>query len=84
MQKNFSYPLIVEDIAAAEKKYRLTADAADLKELAEILQIPSVKSFSAEIYTKMNKKEHLLRVWGRVKAELELQSVLSLDYFCKS
>ena len=54
MQKNFSYPLIVEDIAAAEKKYRLTADAADLKELAEILQIPSVKSFSAEIYTKMN------------------------------
>ena len=62
MQKNFSYPLIVEDIAAAEKKYRLTADAADLKELAEILQIPSVKSFSAEIYTKMNKKEHLLRV----------------------
>ena len=84
MQKNFSYPLIVEDIAAAEKKYRLTADAADLKELAEILQIPSVKSFSAEIYTKMNKKEHLLRVWGRVKAELELQSVVSLEYFCKS
>ena len=39
MQKNFSYPLIVEDIAAAEKKYRLTADAADLKELAEILKI---------------------------------------------
>ena len=78
MQKNFSYPLIVEDIAAAEKKYRLTADAADLKELAEILQIPSVKSFSAEIYTKMNKKEHLLRVWGRVKAELELQSVVRL------
>ena len=65
MQKNFSYPLIVEDIAAAEKKYRLTANAADLKELAEILQIPSVKSFSAEIYTKINKKEHYK--WNKFK-----------------
>lgn len=83
MQKNFSYPLIVEEIGAAEKKYEITANSEELNELAEILKIPGVKSFSAVIYTKMNKKAHLLSVWGRVSAELKLQSVVSLEYFTK-
>lgn len=84
MQKNFSYPLIVDDIAAAEKKYHLTATPSELTELAEILKVPDVKSFSAEIYTKMNKKAHLLNVWGSVSAEMELQSVISLENFLKT
>lgn len=84
MQKNFSYPLIVDDIASAEKKYKLTATPEELTELTEILKVPAVKSFSAEIYTKMNKKAHMLDVWGQVSAELELQSVISLEYFTKS
>lgn len=84
MQKNFSYPLIVEDITAAEKKYVLTASPAELSELAAILKVPAVKNFSAEIYTRMNKKAHLLDVWGQVSAELELQSVISLENFIKS
>jgi len=54
MQKNFSYPLIVDEITAAEKKYNLTATPDELVELAEILKVPSVKSFSAEINTKLN------------------------------
>lgn len=83
MQKNFSYPLTVEEIGSAEKKYTFSATSEELKELSEILKVPAVNSFSAEIYTKMNKKEHLLKVWGGVKAELELQSVVSLEYFTK-
>ncbi len=83
MQKNFSYPLIVDEITAAEKKYNLTATPDELVELAEILKVPSVKSFSAEIYTKLNKKAHMLNVWGSVSAELELQSVISLENFFK-
>ena len=84
MQKNFSYPLIVEDIAAAEKKYHLTADKKDLEYLTEVLKVPAVKAFSSEIYTKMIKKEHKVMVWGTVNAELELQSVVSLEYFTKT
>ena len=84
MQKNFSYPLIVEDIASSEKQYHLEATPSELSELAEILQIPSVKSFIANISTKLHKKEHMLHVWGEVTAELELQSVISLEYFTKT
>lgn len=84
MQKNFSYPLTVEDIAPAEKKYSLAANGKDLEFLAEVLKVPAVKAFSAEIYTKLIKKEHKLLVWGSVKAELELQSVISLEYFAKT
>lgn len=84
MQKNFSYPLIVEDIAAAEKKYHLKAEERDLAYLTEVLKVPAVKSLSGEIYTKMIKKEHKLLVWGNLKAELELQSVVSLEYFTRT
>lgn len=84
MQKNFSYPLIVEDIAAAEKKYHLKAEERDLAYLTEVLKVPAVKSLSGEIYTKMIKKEHKLLVWGNLKAELELQSVVSLEYFMRT
>lgn len=84
MQKHFSYPLIVEDISSGEQHYHLIADNENLKEITEILQIPETKSFQADIYTKLSKKEHLLKVWGKVDAELCLQSVISLEYFTKS
>lgn len=84
MQKHFSYPLIVEDISSGEQHYHLTASPDNLQEIAEILQIPSAESFEADIYTKLNKKEHLLRVWGNLNATLRLQSVISLEYFSKT
>lgn len=83
MQNLFSYPLIVEDISSAESTYELHADAAALVQIAEILKVKSVRFFDARIHTRLNKKEHRLDVWGLVKAELELQSVISLDYFFK-
>ena len=84
MQKHFSYPLIVEDISSGEQHYHLTATLDNLQEIGEILQVPAVESFEADVYTKLNKKEHLLRVWGNLKATLRLQSVISLEYFLKT
>ena len=84
MQNIFSYPLIVEDISPQEKKYTLKASKEDLAYLKEALKIPDVKSFEAVIFTKLHKKEHRLEVWGKIKTCLELQSVVSLDYFSKS
>ncbi len=83
MQNFFSYPLVVEEISSAESTYKLSANADNLAEIARILKVKSVKFFDALIHAKLNKKEHRLDVWGKVNAELELQSVISLDYFFK-
>ncbi len=84
MQKHFSYPLIVEDISSGEQHYHLTANKENLAEITEILKVPAVESFEADIYTKLNKKEHMLKVWGALEATLRLQSVISLEYFSKT
>ena len=84
MQKHFSYPLIVEDISSGEKHYHITASKENLEEITDILKVPEVEKFESDIYTKLNKKEHLLKVWGKVDAELRLQSVISLEYFSKN
>ena len=84
MQKHFSYPLIVEDISSGEQHYHLTANKENLAEITEILKVPAVESFEADIYTKLNKKEHMLKVWGALEVTLRLQSVISLEYFTKS
>lgn len=84
MQNLFSYPLNVDELTASEKKYHLEANNQDLDYLKEVLKVENVKSFSADIRVKYNKKEHLLDVWGNVSAELELQSVISLENFYKT
>lgn len=83
MQKDFSYPLQIAGLNQQEQHYHLCADAAECKALAEILKVVDVKSFSADIYLKLNIKEHCLDVWGAVDSELELQSVISLENFTK-
>ena len=77
MQNFFSYPIVVDELSRFEKKYTLTASEKERAYLAEVLKVPSVKSFEAEIMLKMNRKEHRLDVWGKVRAELELQSARS-------
>lgn len=84
MQKEFSYPIIIDDLDSNEKKYHLKADADNLLYLCEVLKVPDVKSFEAEIKLKFSKKEHTLNVWGKVKAEIEHQSVISLEYFTQT
>lgn len=84
MQNLFSYPIVVDDLPATERKYHLKANEDELEYLKEVLQVEGVKSFSAEIMLKLYKKEHRLDVWGSVSAELELKSVISLENFYKT
>ncbi len=84
MQNLFSYPIVVDELTASEKKYHLEANNQDLDYLKEVLKVENVKSFSADMRLKYNKKEHRLNVWGSVNAELELQSVISLENFYKT
>jgi uncharacterized metal-binding protein YceD (DUF177 family) len=83
MQNIFSYPLIVEDLSANEKLFALKANDAERAYIKDVLKVPAVKTFDAEIKVKFSKKEHRLDVWGTIKTLLELESVISLELFNK-
>ena len=83
MQKDFSYPLYIDDLNRREHHYHLKADAAQLKTLTAILQVENVKYFVADIYLKLDAPSHRLDIWGKVEAELELKSVITLENFIK-
>lgn len=83
MQKDFSYPLKIEDINQGEQTYKLRANKAQLETLREILQIPAVNYFEADIKLTFQKKKGILDVSGEVRACLTLISVISLDEFEK-
>jgi len=83
MQKEFSYPLKIDELGQGEQKYVLKADKEQLQTLSKILQVPAVKSFEAEMKLVFQKKKGLLEVLGKVKAELSLISVISLEPFDK-
>lgn len=83
MQNLFSYPIEVDSLSASLKKYHLKASPKDLVYLTEVLKVPAVKSCEADISLKHNYREHALSVSGRVRAELELTSVISLENFDK-
>ncbi len=83
MQKEFSYPLQIDELGQGEQTYKLRADKAQLETLAEILQVPAVNSFDAEISLKFQKKRGMLDVYGQVRANLRLISVISLEPFDK-
>ncbi len=83
MQKDFSYPLQIDNLPRQEQHYHLVADPEQLKTLQQILQVEAVKSFAADIYLKYDFHQHRLDVNGCVKAELELKSVISLENFCR-
>ena len=84
MQKDFSYPLNIDELNQQEQHYKLEANPEQLKVLTQILQVVDVKKFVADIYLKLKIKEHRLDVWGTVSADLELESVVSLEKFVKS
>lgn len=84
MQKDFSYPVKIADLNQQEQHYKLEADAGQRAVLAEILQVESVRSFKADIYLKLNLKQHRLDVWGEASADIEHKSVISLENFVKT
>lgn len=83
MQKEFSYPLKIDELGQGEQNYKLSADKEQLKTLTEIFNIPAVNSFSADMKLKFQKKKGILTITGRVEANLELISVISLEHFNK-
>ena len=83
MQNLFSYPLKLEDMSSSTQKYVLKADGKELEYITEIMKVPAVKSFCAELNVKLFKKEHLVEVNGVVDADVEQVSVISLENFVK-
>ncbi len=83
MQKLFSYPIVVEDLSAASRKYKLEATPKDLVYLTEVLKVPAVKSCKSEIDLRYDKRAHRLDVSGHVSAILTQESVISLELFDK-
>ena len=83
MQKNFSYPIKIEDLKQSDYKYELKADAEELEDITQVLQVEKVHEFEAEIFLKLTNRTNNLRVWGRVDAKIELKSVITLNNFIK-
>ena len=83
MQKEFSYPLKIDELGHGEQKYVLKANKEQLITLAEILQVPAVNSFETEMKLIFQKKKGILEVLGHLKADLSLISVISLEPFDK-
>ncbi len=81
MQKKFSYPLVVAELPQAEQRYRLQADESDCRYLAEVLKVPEVMRFEADLRLKNDHTSGMLDVSGRISACLKLESVVSLELF---
>ena len=65
MQKNFSYPIKIEDLKQSDYKYEIKADTAELEDITQVLQVEKVHEFKAEILLKLNNRANNLRVWGK-------------------
>lgn len=83
MQREFSFPLKIDELGQGEQNYSLRADKEQLDWLKEILQVPAVNSFSAKMKLNFQKKKGLLNITGRVQANIGLISVISLEEFNK-
>ncbi len=84
MQKNFSYPILIDTLSKAEKKFNLTADTQELQWITQVFQVENVKDFSATVCVKLEPKSSLIKVYGSVKACIEQQSIISLENFDKN
>ena len=83
MQNLFTYPLKLEDMSQAAHTYKLKATPEELKFITEVMKVPAVKSFEAEIVVKLQAKKHLADVSGKVCADVEHVSVISLENFVR-
>ena len=84
MQNLFSYPLDVDELGSALRRYKLKADSDELAYIKEVLKVDDVKSFESQMEVKLYKSEHRLEVKGTAKADIELTSVISLEKFVKT
>ena len=83
MQNLFSYPLTLEDMGSGTKTYSIAAKPEQLNGMAEMLKVDGIKNFAAEIKVCFSRKAHRIDVCGRVNADVEQTSVISLEKFIK-
>lgn len=83
MQREFSFPLQIDELGHGEQSYSLRADKDQLEWLTKILQVPAVNSFQADMKLSFQKKKGLLNITGKVNANIGLISVISLEEFNK-
>lgn len=83
MQNNFSYPLKLEDMSASTKHYEFQATSSELQYIAEILKVPSIKSFKTILDVTFDKPQHMARIKGKIDAAVEQISVISLNQFTR-
>lgn len=83
MQKNFSYPLQIDELNNGQQTYNLKANKEELQILAQILKVKAVNSFSSELKLNFQKKRGILEINGKVKANILLTSVITLEDFDK-
>ncbi len=84
MQNLFSYPLDVDELGSALRRYKLKAGPDELAYIKEVLKVDDVKSFESQMEVKLYKSAHRLEVRGVAKADIELTSVISLEKFVKT
>ena len=84
MQKLFSYPIFIDDLSSAARKYKIEASPKDLVYLTEVLKVPAVKSCQSNINLQYDKRAHRLDVQGHVSAIITQESVISLELFDKT
>ncbi|MBQ9235795.1 MAG: DUF177 domain-containing protein [Alphaproteobacteria bacterium] len=83
MQNKFSYPLKLEDMSATPKTYHLKANPAHLKETADLLRLSALHSLNCDITVSFDKTRHQVDVTGRLSAQVEHTSVISLQTFIR-
>lgn len=83
MQKLFSYPIFIDDLSSASRKYKIEATPKDLVYLTEVLKVPAVKSCKSEINLQYDKRAHRLDVIGWINAVITQESVITLEMFDK-
>lgn len=83
MQREFSYPLKIEELGQGEQRYNLRADENQLEWLKDVLQVSAVNSFIADMKLNFQKKKGILNIAGHISANLGLISVISLEEFKK-
>ena len=83
MQREFSFPLKIDELGQGEQTYNLRADKEQREWLTKILQVPAVNSFVASIKLNFQKKKGLLNIKGKVTANIGLISVITLEEFDK-
>lgn len=76
---NFKLEVLASEITTEAKEFSLTADAEDIAQITERLNLVSLQSASADIQTYYNRDKKAIVVSGHVQAELAQTCVVTLE-----